>query len=307
MTKLWKKVGLIYALNQNQLHPKLISHTANPLPIHLDGNVFRIFFSSRDVNNNSSVSAVDVDIVLRKVVKEYSQPFFSYGPVDSFFSHGISIGNYYKAGDVCYMLFMGWKRYKNRHWQGEIGRLIITPKCTLELDSLHPLLALNVVDPISLSYPWVLPNPLGGFDMWYGSTISWDAGNGEMLHVIKHASSTDGHNWDRTGLSVPYKQGYAQAFSRPSVIRNAGGDLEMWFSYRGGPNDRYRIGYAKSNNGLDWSTEFDKAGIAVSENGWDSEMIEYPYVFNHNGQRYMLYNGNGFGKTGFGMAILEDI
>ena len=47
------------------------------------------------------------------------------------------------------------------------------------------------------------------------------------------------------------------------------------------------------------------AGISVSEYGWDSETVEYPCVFNHNNDRYMLYNGNGYGITGFGIAVLE--
>jgi hypothetical protein len=47
------------------------------------------------------------------------------------------------------------------------------------------------------------------------------------------------------------------------------------------------------------------AGIGLSTEGWDSEMIEYPFVFDHNGDRYMLYNGNGYGKTGFGLAVLS--
>jgi hypothetical protein len=34
-------------------------------------------------------------------------------------------------------------------------------------------------------------------------------------------------------------------------------------------------------------------------------MICYPAVFELNGNTYMLYNGNGYGKTGFGIAILE--
>ena len=43
----------------------------------------------------------------------------------------------------------------------------------------------------------------------------------------------------------------------------------------------------------------------LSKTGWDSEMICYPYVFDRKGERYMLYNGNGYGKTGFGLAVLE--
>jgi hypothetical protein len=34
-------------------------------------------------------------------------------------------------------------------------------------------------------------------------------------------------------------------------------------------------------------------------------MIEYPFVFDHGGARYMLYNGNGYGRSGVGLAVLE--
>jgi hypothetical protein len=47
------------------------------------------------------------------------------------------------------------------------------------------------------------------------------------------------------------------------------------------------------------------SGIDVSQSGWDANMIEYPFVFDHAGRRYMLYNGNGYGATGFGLAVLD--
>ena len=76
----------------------------------------------------------------------------------------------------------------------------------------------------------------------------------------------------------------------------------MWYSFRG---LSYRIGYAESDDGRKWERLDSQAGIDVSTTGWDSEMIEYPFVFDHKGQRYMLYNGNGYGKTGFGLTVLE--
>jgi len=150
----------------------------------------------------------------------------------------------------------------------------------------------------------VLENEDGGFSMWYGSTVTWDAGNGEMLHVINYASSADGHHWDREGLAVPYELGTAQAFSRPTVSHDVQDRYKMWFSYRSGTGEKYRIGYAVSEEGRVWDLALKTAGIDVSDKGWDSEMVEYPFVFDHKGQCYMLYNGNGFGKTGFGLAIL---
>jgi hypothetical protein len=305
MTKCWKKLGQLYVPSESGQHPKLNSHAANPLPVHMAGDVYRIFFSGRDDQNRSSVGAVDVDIVQRKVITEHHLPFFEHGPVGSFYSDGVSIGNCYEANGIRYMLFMGWQNPPSGHWRGDIGRLIVTPELSLQLEEKQPLMGIDSTDPISLSYPWVEPRSMGGFDMWYGSTLSWDTGNGEMLHVIQHAASSNGQVWNRNGLAIPYQLGRAQAFSRPTVIQISNGSYEMWFSYRSGSGEKYRIGYAVSADGQDWTLDLDQAGITISENGWDSEMIEYPYVFDHSGNRYMLYNGNGFGKTGFGLAVLE--
>jgi hypothetical protein len=288
----------------NDRHPKLVSHAANPLPIHLDGDVYRVFFSGRDADNRSSVGAVDIDIIRREVIRDHRQPFFQHGPEGSFYADGVSIGNCYEAAGVRYILFMGWQSPKDGHWRGDVGRLVLKPDLTLELESDAPFMASDPVDPISLSYPWVQPDEVGGYNMWYGSTKSWDGGNGEMLHVINYASSTDGHRWSRQGLAVPYELGCAQAFSRPTVAGNLREGYEMWFSYRSGNGEKYRIGYAFSKSEKGWQLALENAGIDVSAEGWDSEMIEYPFVLAHKGRRYMLYNGNGYGSTGFGLAVL---
>ncbi len=299
----WKKLGQLYS--PKFLHPNLATHAANPLPILLDGDVYRIFFSGRDNRNRSSVGFVDVNILQRKVVYIHDSPVFEYGADESFYSHGVSIGNLYEAEGRKYILFMGWHVPSQGHWYGSIGRLILNQDFSLELDSAEPLMPRDEVDPISLSYPWVIADS-HGYHMWYGSTVTWDAGNGEMLHVINYANSTDGRHWRRAGVSVPYQIGVAQAFSRPSVIREAEG-LRMWFSYRSGSGTPYRIGCATGETEKKWELSIENSGIDVSPSGWDSEMIEYPFVFEHKGERYMLYNGNGYGETGFGIALMEEM
>ena len=304
MNSTWQKLGQLFSVGGENRHPKLMSHAANPLPIHLYDDVFRIFFSGRDCDNRSSVGAVDIDILQRKVIKEHHQPFLEHGPKGSFYADGVSIGNCYCVDGVRYMLFMGWQSPSDQHWRGDIGRLIVNADSTLTLDGNTPFMSACETDPISLSYPWVSEAD-GGYDMWYGSTLAWDSANGEMVHVINSAHSIDGNDWKRLGLAIPYEIGVAQAFSRPTVAKNAKGGLEMWFSYRSGSGEAYRIGYATTDEGKKWRLALDEAGISVSPDGWDSEMIEYPYVFDHKGHRYMLYNGNGYGKTGFGLAVLE--
>jgi hypothetical protein len=298
----WERRGQLYS--PQAVHPKLASHAANPLAIHLEGDVYRVFFSGRDSQNRSSVGFVDVDILKHTVMYVHDKPVFEHGPENSFYSHGVSIGNCYEADGRRYILFMGWQCPKAGHWRGDIGRLRLNDNVSMELEDDNPFMGSDSTDHISLSYPWVL-RERDQYRMWYGSTVTWDADNDEMLHVINHATSVNGHEWKRLGLAVPYTIGVAQAFSRPAVVVDPGG-YHMWFSYRSGkPGQKYRIGYAHSTRGENWELRLADAGIDISESGWDSEMIEYPFVFDHKGQRFMLYNGNGHGRTGFGLAALE--
>jgi hypothetical protein len=303
MSTYWRKLGLLYSLPVGGVHPLLQSHVANPLPMHLHGDVYRVFYSARDAMKRSSVGAVDIDIVTRQVVCAHTQPVFSFGPAGSFYAAGVSIGNCYEADGTTYMLFMGWQNPPGGHWRGDVGRLRVGPDMSLSLDATEPFMSSDATDPISLSYPWVERYAANQYRMWYGSTLTWDAGNGEMIHCFHGATSENGHVWHKTGLAIPYELNKAQAFSRPTLLRSDSGLHEMWFSYRSGTGESYRVGYAHSTDGVEWVLDVAKAGITVSAEGWDSEMIEYPFVFRHKGAEYMLYNGNGNGMTGFGLAV----
>lgn len=301
----WQKIGWLFnPYNFSNKSEKLLTHAANPLAIPLEKDIYRVFFSGRDIENRSSIGAVDIDIVKQKIICFHKEPFFEYGKENSFYSHGVSIGNYFNINDNLYIPFMGWQVPKNQHWLGEIGLLHLNQNFELHLNDEKPFLSFNEVDPISLSYPFILKENSNFFKMWYGSTITWDAGNNEMIHTINYAESSDGKKWDRKGVSVPYEIGKAQAFSKPSVIKLYD-QYHMWFSYRSGTGEKYRIGYAYSDDGIIFHINLEKSGIDISNEGWDSEMIAYPYVFEHNENIYMLYNGNGYGKTGFGLAILD--
>ena len=288
----------------DNLHPKLFSHASNPVAIHLEADVYRVFYSGRDKNNKSSVSYVDIDIFNQKVMSFADEPLAEYGDNGSYYSHGISVGCVLHIENRQKLLFMGWQISDGHHWRGDIGAILLSSDFSSGEVSSEALLSSDQEDPISLSYPWVIEEN-GIYKMWYGSTIAWEAGNGEMLHVIKYATSQNGCDWHRHGLAIPYELGVAQAFSRPTVVRDKQ-EYHMWFSYRGGGRTKYRIGYAKSRDGISWKPQYNNSGIDISDKGWDSEMVCYPFVFNHKGKHYMLYNGNGFGQTGCGLAKLEE-
>lgn len=297
----WKKLGQIYTFQP--IDEYLLSHSSNPLAVHIKDDIYRVFFSGRCKENKSSVGYVDIDIITHEVISTCANVAFKYGEENSFYSHGVSIGNMYQVEEKNYIQFMAWQIKDGSHWRGDIGRLLVNDDfTTLTLDPKEVFIGCDNEDKVSLSYSWIMFDE-GIYKMWYGSTIDWSSENEEMIHVIKYATSKDGEIWQRHGLAIPYELGVAQAFSRPSVLKDECG-YHMWFSYRSGDGTKYRIGYAHSIDGLAWDRKAD-SGINVSKDGWDSEMICYPFVFDHKGERYMLYNGNGYGKTGFGLAVLE--
>lgn len=124
-----------------------------------------------------------------------------------------------------------------------------------------------------------------------------------MRHVIKYAESTDGIHWTRDGTVCIQGKNHAEyAFSKPSVWKE-GNLYKMCYSFRG---QAYRIGYAESPDGLIWKRLDEQAGITVSGQGWDCEMLDYPAVFDYKGEKYMVYCGNSYGKTGFGLAVMTE-
>ena len=121
----------------------------------------------------------------------------------------------------------------------------------------------------------------------------------------------DGINWVRNNITCLEYRFEGEANARPCVIKE-NGCYRMWYCFRGSVHYRtnreqsYRIGYAESSDGIKWLRKDNEVGIERSDSGWDSVMMAYPYVYEHKGRKYMVYNGNGFGETGFGYAVLEE-
>jgi predicted GH43/DUF377 family glycosyl hydrolase len=150
--------------------------------------------------------------------------------------------------------------------------------------------------------------------MFYLAGTKWINYNGkpEIIYKNRLATSIDGINWERHNkniISDILDENECQA--GPDVFYKD--ELyHMYFIYREGldfrtiPGRGYKIGYAYSKDLINWTRDDDNAGIEYSKEGWDSTMHHYPHVFELDGKYYMTYNGNEFGKYGFGLAILEE-
>lgn len=302
MTIQWKKLGLVFCPSGEQ--DWLYSHAAVPIAECIGDDLFKIHFSSRDRNNRSFTGYVIIDLNLpNKVIELSTTPTLSPGGLGEFDDSGAMATWLTEHEDKKYLYYIGWNLGATVPFRNSIGLATSSDGNKYSRYANGPILDRSMREPHFCASCCVLPGE-DMWRMWYLSCTGWYMKNGKPEHRyhIKYAESQDGITWEREGtVSIDYANDDECAISRPSVIRD-NDCWRMWYSYRG---DSYRIGYAESHDGHHWSRLDTKAGIDVSSAGWDSEMIEYPFVFDHKGRRYMLYNGNDYGKTGFGLAILE--
>ena len=280
----------------------MVSHAANCAALRVDTHRYRVFFSSRDALNRASIGWVEIDMRSPLSVRTIStEPVLRPGPTGAFDDSGVSLACINVHAGLTHLYYTGWNLGVTVPWRNSIGLAVSRDGLHFERASPAPVLDRNRHDPFSLSYPFVRHDD-SGWRMWYGSNLRWGPDQCDMDHVIKYATGITAESWQPAGLvCIGIEHSDEYAFSRPCVVRE-GSLWQMWYSYRGAA---YRIGYAESQDGITWARRDEHAGITTGPETWDGESVEYPWVFDHEGSRYMLYNGNRYGLTGFGIAILE--
>ena len=296
----WKKLGRVF--DPQQQAGWTASHAANPVAEHVEGDRFRIYFSGRDARNRSSIGhlVIALDEPTRPL-DVGAAPLLEPGPAGAFDQDGVTMGCVLTIGGIRHLYYLGWRLTKTHPWANTIGLARFDAAAGRFVKHSGPVLGLSATDPYSMSYPCVLHDGTQ-YRMFYGSNLDWGEDGHTMNHVIKNAVSDDGLAWRPLDAVCLAYGATDHAFSRPWVLRD-GDTYKMWYAVRGA---QYRIGYAESEDLVRWVRRDAEVGIAPSAQGWDAEAVTYPCVFSHRERRYMLYNGNGYGKTGFGLAVLEE-
>lgn len=298
----WEKIGLIFCPSGEV--DWMQSHAAVPIAENMGEDIFKIYFSSRDAVNRSFTGYVVIDINRPLEVIDVSPaPVLVPGSLGEFDDSGAMASWLVSYRGEKFLYYIGWNLGITVPFRNSIGIAVERAGGAYERLFDGPIVDRSMHEPHFCASCCVMPGD-DCWRMWYLSCTGWQLRDGRIEHKyhIKYAESSDGINWMRDGVvAIDYSSDREYAISRPSVIRDAD-CWRMWYSSRGG---RYRIGYAESSDGRKWRRMDDAVGIDVSRGSWDSEMIEYPFVFDHKGRRYMLYNGNGYGQTGFGIAVME--
>jgi len=310
----WIKKGLIYKPSGEKLYSK--SHAQVPVAdFEPQTNSFKIYFSTRDEKGRSHPDWIRVDADNpSKIIAKAQKPILSLGALGTFDDCGVMPSWIVNHDDTKYLYYIGWNVRNTIPYHNAVGLAVSQDGGeTFERLSEGPLWDRSHKDPHYSGSSCVLIDDNGVWKNWYLSCTEWREINcrAEPRYHLKYAESLDGINWRRNGhIAIDYKNDLEAGIVKASVFKHSG-LYKMLFAYRNFTNYRtdtdnsYRIGYAESENGIDWNRQDQLAGITVSNEGWDSFMVTYPHVVAYRDGLYLFYNGNGFGESGFGYAVLD--
>jgi len=316
----WKKLGKIFDPTQHNLPNDCVQFAQSPQALVFDDFV-RIYFSTRSVDKRnrkylSHIAFVDMQKNLRDVIRVSGKTVIPLGGLGCFDEHGIFPMNVMRHGDAVYGYTCGWNRRVSVSVDTAIGLAISRDDgLTFQRIGDGPVLAASLHEPCLVGDCFV--KVIGDvWHMWYIFGTGWKRFSAEAppdrIYKIGHAVSDDGINWvkEEARQIIANRLGANESQALPTVIE-IDDRYHMFFCYRQSFDFRtnkdrgYRIGHAYSEDLVNWTRDDEDPLLDVTPGDWDSDMLCYPHVFECDCRVYLLYNGNEFGRYGFGLAALE--
>jgi predicted GH43/DUF377 family glycosyl hydrolase len=293
----WRKLGLIVQPRHELWWWR--SHAMIPTPLRLEKSLVRIYFSGRNDKNQSHIGWALIDLNGLRVVERSTEPVLKPGPLGCFDDNGVTPSCVLSDRDETLLYYIGWNPGSTVRMHLFGGLAISQDRGqTFERWSNAPIIERTRVNPYLNTAPFVLKEG-DRWRMYYVGGTGWPHKDLPRYN-IQIAESTDGRHWTREGkVAIPFKDKSENALARPFVLKEDG-VYKMWFAHKGAA---YCMGYAESIDGLHWERDDSFGALDVTAGQFDSEMVEYFAVVPYEGRKIMFYNGNDYGRNGFGVAI----
>jgi hypothetical protein len=279
----------------------------------------RIYYSTRTKDNKgeflSHIAFVDMDKDFQKVIGYSQQEVIGFGKLGTFDEHGIFPINPIKCDGRILAYTCGWNRRVSIPVETSIGiaESFDDGKTFLRIGD-GPILTSSINEPFLVGDGFVQKYH-GMYHMWYIFGKKWISATQiepvARVYKIGYAQSLDGINWTKNeGVQIiddVLNENECQALPTVLKIENR---YHMYFcfreatDFRKNPKRGYKIGYAFSDDLVNWTRNDEIGGIKCTVDGWDGEMMCYPHICEVDGNVFLLYNGNEFGRYGFGVAKL---
>jgi hypothetical protein len=301
----WQKRGLVYVAHGE--HAWATSHAFIPTTMLLDEERIRVYVAFLDSAQIGRIGYVDV--VARdpsQVLQVSARPVLDIGAPGTFDDNGVTPVCLVPHDGKLYLYYVGWQLGVRVRYYLFVGLAVSDDGGeSFRRHAQTPVLERSDGELFVRTAAHVMHDE-GRWKMWYIAGDSWLEVNGKQVptYNMRYLESEDNVNWGRRGavcldLNGPDEFG----FGRPFVVKEAG-LFKMWYSIRT-ISQGYRLGYAESADGVRWTRRDAEVGLDVSADGWDAQMICFACVQPTKYGTYMFYNGNNYGETGFGVAVLQ--
>jgi hypothetical protein len=304
----WRKLGRVYCANDE--HGWSSSHAYCPTAfLRDDGERIRVLCAFLDADRIGRCGWVDVAAEdPTRVLDVSATPALDVGVPGTFDEHGVTPLSLVRLpAGASRLYYAGWQRGVGVRYTLFLGAADSDDEgASFRRVSQAPLLDRSDGELYTRSSALVVPAGKR-WRMWYAGGSDWVGmgADAKPRYALRHVWSEDGVVWPRNG-EVCLKPGPGElGFARP-CIRNHRGTLHMWYSLR--TVERvYDIGYATSIDGIEWERQDDVAGLQRGQAGsWDADMVGLGCLVEVDSALLMFYNGNGYGATGFGVAVAEE-
>lgn len=295
-------------------HPQWRSHAQAPTVLQLSPERWICYCAGRDAYNRSRIYAAELDPVDLSVRAVLPNPVLDLGPVGAFDEHGVGAGTAIYTGDRIWLYYTGVRLNGDGTYVAGIGLAESTNGGqTFQRLQQTPVVGANPTNPWGAVTPTVLFRD-GTWVMWYSNFWDWRDVDGKLepIYDIHQSFSDDGLHW-RTSLkaSLSFATDDEGGLVRPQLLWCGKEWLLImasrgWRDFRKASPNTYQFVYARSADGVTWTRDPDAVEIDPADtfDSWDKEMQCYPWLVEDGGRRLIFYNGNDFGRHGFGVGEL---
>lgn len=283
----------------------MYSHTTHPYMIFLNNKIGRIFFSSRNIKNQSSIFWIDIDLSDNfKVINISEKPSLTYSNDGSFDTDGVFVTHIIKNKKKLKMYYLGWKKKTPYPMFESFIGMAESSNQGLTFDKISNSQIKGIQkNENNTNLLCSIIYDKGIFKMWYGDLVKWIKLKNRLqsIYNIKYATSPDGINWKNENKVCIDNSKKILNVGHPFVTVKDG-IYFMLYSVDYGKGYRIRLAY--SYDGISWKAK-SRNFLSVGKQHWNNSSVSHPFYFEFNNRYFLLYSGNNFGKDGIGIKCIQ--